>query len=51
MMGAIEIFEAREETRSSSFRSAPAADAAAVNVALSRGVVLPVGTKDDMMMV
>ena len=50
-MGSIEKFEAREETRTSIFRSAPAADAAAVSVAFSRGVVLLVGTKDDMAIV
>ena len=47
MTGAIEISDAREETRISSLRSAPAA-AAAVNVALRRGDELPVGTKDGM---
>ncbi len=51
MMGPIEKLEAREETSSSSFRSAPVTDAAAVNVAFSRGAVLPVGTRDGMAVV
>ena len=51
MMGPIEKLEAREETSSSSFRSAPVIDEAAVNVAFSRGTVLPGGTKDGMAIV